>query len=1424
MKQNSIQDFFVQKKRLLLVALVVLFNLINSFAQTIPTISNFYPKSGIVGSSVTITGSNFNTTAENNVVFFGATRALVTAAASNSLTVTVPTGATYSEITLFNGSLATSSSNKFTPTFSSSFDTITANDFDPKMDLVAGVWPYQVALGDIDGDGKSDLVVANRSSYSVSIFRNISTPGAITFAPKVDFTTAQEPRGLNLCDIDGDGKLDISTTGGNLNQVAVTFLLNTSTVGNLSFAPGVQIDTNLATYSVVSSDVDLDGKIDIIFGGQVLKVFHNTSTPGVVSFDTPVDFPSIANSTDLQVGDFDGDGKKDFCVTNGYTLQILKNSSTNGTIALDTVLSYNLYYAVGLNVSDFDGDGKLDIATTLANNTNSMRIFTNTSTGGSISFANPTDFSTPQNPYGIASGDLNGDGKVDVVTSNAGHVGTAANLSVFQNASNPAINFNSFVNLNLGTWPYYVTVGDIDGDGFPDIVSSSVEASKVSVFRAHPLSRNADLMNLITSAGNLSPAFNVATTSYSSVVDSSINSIMITPTVSNASSTIQIQVNGGGYSTIASGTASSSYSLNIGNNTIQIKVTSQYGTEKTYTITVNRQLTVPTISNFTIPNKVLGDASFTLTTPISNSTGAFTYSSSNTSVATINGTTVTIVGGGTTVITAIQAPIGLYTTGVITANLVVSFPAPLIAAPTPTVPADRVLSLYSNAYTNVSGTDWFLNTQQTTIGSDIQIAGNDTKKYEFLDFQRVQFANPINASSMTSLHIDIWTPNASSFKVFLINNNTVSAQQSVTLNPSNIGWNSFDIPLSQYTTIDMSNINQLMFMASPSGTTTAYLDNLYFTKPTPTVVPPTVTAIVNVCKGATPAPLTATAHVGNTLKWYTVGGTATAPTYTLISSGAPSPATTTVASPSKVYAVSEVYSNGVESSKSKITVSVLALPTTPTTLTGTAAQGTLVGTTTTATYTTTAVTGATSYFWTVPAGVNIISGQGTTSVLVNFNGVSSGAGTIGSISVQAVNANGCTSVAKSLTLTKALPLAPTTLTMTDGVNSTSITSFAKYMGTPTVLKLNTSQVATATSYEWELPVGVNRTDGIGTNSTTPYIYVNFTGVTKANTLTGVSTNILRIGVKAKNGVGVSTTNNAALTNPTTTSTAKLLTLNAVVPAAVTTVTGATSGLCGGKTYTYTITDTALASSYAVTAPAGAAVNYTNNNLVFTVTYPIGFTINGSTSVANKSLVITSVNGIGSSVSSKTLTLSTTIPSIGTINGGTTYSSCNQTFSTPEVSGATQYTWIVPIGASIVSGQGTNSVVVNYGTLSGNQSLLLIATNDCGVYSPIKAITLTPGACPLSKEIENDEMGNSISIYPNPVKEEFNIELNSLAEGQIQMELYTINGVLISSKNITLNEGTTIINENSASLTSGMYLIKLTNNSTNEIIIKKIIKE
>lgn len=252
---------------------------------------------------------------------------------------------------------------------------------------------------------------------------------------------------------------------------------------------------------------------------------------------------------------------------------------------------------------------------------------------------------------------------------------------------------------------------------------------------------------------------------------------------------------------------------------------------------------LPTITGFTMPsNKKLGDASFTITAPTSNSAGAFTYSSGNTDVATISGTTITIKGSGTAVITASQAANGSYDAGSATANLVVGYNPPSTAAPTPRREAPSVTSLYSDEYTNITVNTWSASWDMADV-SDTVIAGNNTKKYANLVYSGIEFtgANSIDARSRNFMHVDIWTPNASPLKLKWVDfgadnaydgGDDKSSIEYVLLPAPTPGmWTGYDIQLSDFTGLDNKrNLSQLLFIGSNA---TVYFDNLYLSAGNP---------------------------------------------------------------------------------------------------------------------------------------------------------------------------------------------------------------------------------------------------------------------------------------------------------------------------------------------------------------------------------------------------------------------------------------------------------------------------------------------------------------------------------------------------------------------------------------------------------------
>ena len=840
----------------------------------------------------------------------------------------------------------------------------------------------------------------------------------------------------------------------------------------------------------------------------------------------------------------------------------------------------------------------------------------------------------------------------------------------------------------------------------------------------------------------------------------------------------------------------------------------------------------PTLGEFTVPTKVAGDASFELTAPTSNGSGAFTFTSSNTAVATISGSTVTIVDAGSSTITATQAAAGGYSTISVIANLEVSLAA---AAPTPTTPVDRVLSVYSGAagYGTLAATDFSPYWGQATQYAQVNVAENSTLRYSNLNWQGIQLGSVVDLTSYESVHLNIYGAGTTAVDFKVINqvggagstDVERGANTAITLNP---GWNSVVIPVASLLEInpdfELNRVGQLSF----AGSGTIYVDNIYFSKATPSHTTPPTVANISYCKGA--AAVALTASTTNVLKWYTVATAGTA------SATAPTPVTTTVGT--KSYYVAQVMSDGYISPRATIVVTVNAVLAAPATITGTAAQGTLVQTETTATYTCATVTGAASYLWTVPAGVNIKTGQGTTSVTVDFKDVASGAGAIGNIGVTAVTAAGCGSPAKTLAITKALLAAPAAIKMTDaslplpstGI-ATAVTSFAKYMGTNKVLTVTATPVVGASSYVWELPTGVNQLSG----GTSNVITVNFAGVTNSNTHTSttatVLTKVLRIGVKARNGVGVSTTSNVTAANPATTSTAKLLTLTAVAPAApsaikmtnnaVSTITAVTdvSKFVGTSTvFTLTATASVLASSYTwelptgVTLVSGALTGSSSN--VITVDF-----LNVAAATTAVYIGVKAVNGIASSSTvnvapnaastAKLLKLTAAIPAaVGTVTGQILLVcgniSYNYTITASPL--ATSYVITAPTGSVVTSANNltnTSNVLttsdlaftVQYNglvsTALAKKYILIAAKNGVGT-STNKSLTLTTTTvgCPGGAKIAAPSVTEAFNViaYPNPSSDVFTFEVQSSGKGKSTtgVQVYDMTGRLIEQRQVESN--------------------------------------
>jgi len=498
-----------------------------------PVITSFSPASGPIGTRVTITGSNFSPVPANNTVYFGAVTASVVAATPTSLTVIVPAGATYQPVSVTTNTYTAYSTFPFLVTFPNG-GSITAHSFAPPIYLPTGTGysnTTSVAVGDLDGDGKPDLAASNLANGSISVIRNTGTPGSPSFAPKVDYTVGSEPDGVWMIDIDGDGKLDLVTSVTSDQKISIQ--RNTSVPGAISFAPVVELTGVMSAQAVIAIDIDGDGRPDLV---SSKSVFLNKSEAGNISFYPKFDYNSSAGA-ETSVTDIDGDGKPDLIVVSatGNKVTVFRNISTNGVVAFGAPLDLATISPNSVATGDIDGDGKPDIAVVDGIGT-TISLFRNTSSG-SISFDKRIDLPGTHGPVRVRLCDMDGDGQLDMLVASL----TDAKVTVYKNISHPGLPaFSPGIDFSTGTLPMALAGADIDLDGKNDIVTTGNNTG-LSILRntvvAEPFvatftPTTAEAGTAITITGrNFAGASNVSfggvpATSFTIISDTSINAII----------------------------------------------------------------------------------------------------------------------------------------------------------------------------------------------------------------------------------------------------------------------------------------------------------------------------------------------------------------------------------------------------------------------------------------------------------------------------------------------------------------------------------------------------------------------------------------------------------------------------------------------------------------------------------------------------------------------------------------------------------------------------------------------------------------------------------------------------------------------------------------------------------------------------------
>ncbi|WP_167376145.1 FG-GAP repeat domain-containing protein, partial [Methylobacterium tarhaniae] len=325
---------------------------------------------------------------------------------------------------------------------------------------------YSVEAADIDGDGKLDLMTTGYIGGTVSVRLG---NGDGTFGAETKHTVGDGPVAVAAADLNGDGKLDLLVA--NATGESVSVLLGN---GDGTFQTKVDLPVGDNPSAVTAIDVTGDGKRDLLVVNQDGDTVSVLLGNGNGTFKANNDFRTGAYPTTLAAADLNGDGKVDLVTTNtddgdGTTVSVLLG---NG----DGTFQTRVDFAVGaaprsVTAMDVNGDGTRDLVVANRRDDSVSVLLGN----GDGTFQAKADFAVGKRPGAVVAVDIDQDGKLDLVTANR----SSNDISVL--LGNGDGTFQAAASYMAGQTPYALTVLDLNADGRPDLLASNTGDSGVTV-------------------------------------------------------------------------------------------------------------------------------------------------------------------------------------------------------------------------------------------------------------------------------------------------------------------------------------------------------------------------------------------------------------------------------------------------------------------------------------------------------------------------------------------------------------------------------------------------------------------------------------------------------------------------------------------------------------------------------------------------------------------------------------------------------------------------------------------------------------------------------------------------------------------------------------------------------------------------------
>ncbi|CAM4827581.1 unnamed protein product [Rotaria magnacalcarata] len=350
--------------------------------------------------------------------------------------------------------------------------------------------PVFIAIADFNDDRIADIMVVNNGTSNVGVFFGYANG---TFARQIICSTGPQssPRSIGVADFNNDNKLDIAIADKQNNYVRIFYGFS-----NVTFASQITYPSSAAyipvgillyptgdgsqPYSIALGDFNNDSRLDIAVAN------YGTSNVGVLlgygdgSFSNQVIYPTGINSrpSAVAVGDFNNDSRLDIAVANYDTSNVgVFLGYGNGSFSNQMIRTTgNSSGPIALAINDFNNDGRLDIA--VANyGTSNVGVFLGYGNGTLVT---QIIFPTGNNsgPGAIAVYDFNKDGRQDIAVANY----KGQNVGVFLGYGNGNFSSQSIYPTGIGSYPYWLAVGDFNNDSVQDIAVVNNRKSNLGVF------------------------------------------------------------------------------------------------------------------------------------------------------------------------------------------------------------------------------------------------------------------------------------------------------------------------------------------------------------------------------------------------------------------------------------------------------------------------------------------------------------------------------------------------------------------------------------------------------------------------------------------------------------------------------------------------------------------------------------------------------------------------------------------------------------------------------------------------------------------------------------------------------------------------------------------------------------------------------